>query len=123
MLVDLCSDKKPDSAIAKVLNNDICCGAFQNKRKGIQSVKRKFQRGCQISAVCHTQRQAKASFIIACEINNPAFKHCRIGYANVVSVKAQQNSGAAGQANDFARIATDFDCIIWPEWLANRQHD
>lgn len=76
-----------------------------------------------ISLRCKAQREFEAALIIARKVYDAAFEDGRIGNANVVAIKAQQDRRARGQTNDFACVATDFDCVIRAKRLTDGEHD
>ena len=77
----------------------------------------------QISLRRDGELKCETPLCVAGEIDDAAFENGRVGYANVIPVKAQQNRRSRGQADDLASVASDLDRIIGAKGLADRKHD
>ena len=86
-----------------------------------------FQSQClrldQVGVIRHAQINHETTFVIAGVIHDAAFEDGRIGYPDVIAIKAQQDCGPAGQPDDFADIALNLDGIVGSKGLPDRQHD
>jgi hypothetical protein len=76
-----------------------------------------------IRAGVDPQKEGEASLVVAAVVDDLGLEDGRVGQADVIAVQAQQDRGAAGQADDVAKFALDLDEVLGAERLADRQHD
>ncbi|MEZ5915982.1 MAG: hypothetical protein R3C40_00150 [Parvularculaceae bacterium] len=66
----------------------------------------------------HAQIEFKASFRIACIIQDDRLEDFGVGYPQMITVRRHQNRRPCSQANDMSFMLVDSDKIIRPKRLA-----
>jgi len=108
------------AAWGKRVDPCLCGRCGNDKRQVLHGLRDKMCRPVQVAVTINQQIKQEPAFGIVGKVDDPALEHRRIGNADVVAIKGQQDRRAAGQANDLALIAIDFHHIIGAERLADR---